>query len=78
MFRKDVSLVGMSMSKQMAKRDTAQRRAVYEGLAQLIAAGELRAAIAGRYPLAGFQAAFVQAGETGNARPGKVIVLPND
>ncbi len=78
MFRKDVSLVGMSMSKQMAKRDTVQRRAVYERLAQLIAAGELQAAIAGRYPLAEFKAAFVQAGETGQARPGKVIVLPND
>ena len=78
MFRKDVSLVGMSMSKQMAKRDTVQRRAVYERLAQLIAAGELQAAIAGRYPLAEFRAAFAQAGETGQARSGKVIVLPND
>jgi NADPH:quinone reductase-like Zn-dependent oxidoreductase len=78
MFRKDVTLVGMSMGKQMQKRDAAQRRAVYEHLAGLIAAGELTAAIAGTYTLDEYPAAFAQAAETGTARPGKVIVLPND
>ena len=78
MFRKEVSLTGMSMGKQMRKRSPEQRRGVYEDLATRIAAGELKAAIAGRYPLDDYQAAFAQAAETGSARSGKVIVLPND
>ncbi len=77
-FRRDVTLTGMSMGKQMSKRSERQRRAVYESLADLIASGQLTAAIAGRYPLDQYQAAFAQAAETGTARSGKVIVFPND
>lgn len=78
MFRKDVCLVGMSMSKQMQKRDATARRKLYQRLADLIVGGEMRAAIAGCYRLDEYRAAFARAAETGSARPGKVIVLPND
>ena len=78
LFRKDICLVGMSMSKQMQRRELGARRAMYEDLADLIAAGKLKAAIAGRFALDEYRAAFAQAAQTGAARPGKVIVLPND
>lgn len=77
LFRKDVSVVGMSTSRGLKKRTMADVRAIYTNLAKMIAAGILKAAIAGVYPLERATAAFEQAWKTGSERDGKVIILPN-
>ena len=77
MFRRDVRLCGMSMGRQMNRRSLADQRATLLHLAQLIGAGEISASIAASYALDDYVAALNHAGETGERRPGKIIVIPN-
>ena len=74
MFRRDISLCGMSMGRQMAQRDSATQRAVYEFLAKAISEGELSTPIAASYPLSEYVEALDHAGRVGESRPGKIIV----
>lgn len=77
LFFNNITLTGMSTGRGLAKRDMQEIRAVYEMLAAKMSAGELRAAIAGTYPLAQYKEAFAHAVRTGDDRKGKVILLPN-
>ncbi len=77
LFRKDVSLVGMSTGRGMAKRSREEITAIYAKLSAMIGSGKLKAAIAATYPLERAQEAFAQALKTGADRDGKVILLPN-
>ena len=74
MFRRDISLCGMSMGRQMAQRDATEKRAVYDYLAQAIARGELATPIAATYPLEDYVEALDHAGRVGESRPGKIII----
>lgn len=74
MFRRNISLCGMSMGRQMAQRDATERRAVYDFLAQSIARGELVTPIAASYPLSDYVEALDHAGRVGESRPGKIVV----
>jgi NADPH:quinone reductase-like Zn-dependent oxidoreductase len=74
MFRRDISLRGMSMGRQMAQRDAGEKRAAYEFLAQAISRGELSTPIAASYPLSDYVEALDHAGRVGESRPGKIIV----
>lgn len=76
MFERDVRLVGMSFRRELNRRSRAEVDAIYRGLAERMADGRLKARIAARYPLAQWGKAFAQAAETGEERPGKVILLP--
>lgn len=77
LFRKDVSLVGMSTGRGMAKRSAEDIRRIYAKLSAMIGAGQLKAAIAAAYPIDRAVEAFEQAYKTGAERDGKVIILPN-
>lgn len=77
LFRKDVSIVGMSTSRGMKRRNPEQIRLTYALLADMIAKGTLKAAIAATYPLARAVEALEHAWRTGTERDGKVIILPN-
>lgn len=74
MFRRDIRLVGVAFVRQFERRTREQIRQMYERLAGLIASGELRAKIAGVYPLARIVEACERAGRTGVERDGKVVV----
>jgi len=76
MFRNDLSLRGISFRRELNKRTHAQVQAMYRGLAARIADGRLQARIAASYPLDRWAEAFAQAARTGEAREGKVILLP--
>lgn len=77
MFGKEITFTGMSTGRGMAKRNMAELRRIYAMLADMIAAGQLRAAIAGTYTLDQALDAFHHAGQTGAERDGKVVLLPN-
>lgn len=77
LFWKDIKLVGMSTSRGLAKRSMDELRRIYAKLAGMIASGDMRAAIAGTYTLDQYADAFRHATQTGAARDGKVILLPN-
>ncbi len=77
MFWKDIKLVGMSTSRGLQKRSMDELRRIYAKLANMIASGEMRAAIAGTYTLDQYAEAFKHATRTGSERDGKVILLPN-
>lgn len=77
LFRKDVSLVGMSTGRGMAKRTPDEIRRIYAKLGTMIGSGKLKAAIAAAYPIERAVEAFEQAYKTGAERDGKVIILPN-
>jgi trans-2-enoyl-CoA reductase len=77
MFQKDIKLVGMSTGRGLARRSQEDIHRTYARLAAMIAHGELKAAIAGTYPLDRAADAFRQAAMTGSDRDGKVILLPN-
>jgi len=77
LFFKDISLVGMSMGKGLARRNSDEIQEVYEKLAAYIAMGRLKAAIAGTYSLEQAREAFAHAARTGEDRKGKIIILPN-
>jgi trans-2-enoyl-CoA reductase len=74
MVRRDISLCGMSMGRQMAQRDAGEKHAAYEFLAQAISRGELATPIAASYPLSDYVEALDHAGRVGESRPGKIIV----
>ena len=77
LFRKDVSLVGMSTGRGMAKRSREQIERIYQKLGTMIGSGQLKAAIAAAYPLERAKDALEHALKTGADRDGKVILLPN-
>ena len=77
MFQKEITFVGMSAGRGMAKRNMTELRAIYTKLAAMIAKGDMRTAIAGTYPLDRAADAFRHAASTGAERDGKVILLPN-
>ena len=77
LFFNDISLVGMSMGKGLARRNSDEIRKVYEKLAADIAEGKLKAAIAGTYSLKRAREAFAHAVRTGEDRKGKIVILPN-
>lgn len=74
MFRRDIRLVGVAFVRQFERRTPDQVRRMYETLARQIASGELRAKIAGVYPLERIVEACERAGQTGADRDGKVVV----
>jgi NADPH:quinone reductase-like Zn-dependent oxidoreductase len=74
MFRRDIRLVGVAFVRQFQRRTPEQVRQMYERLARHIASGELRAKIAGVYPLERIVEACERAGRTGAERDGKVVV----
>lgn len=74
MFRRDIRLVGVSFVRQFGRRSPEQVRQMYARLARHIASGELRAKIAGVYPLERIVEACERAGRTGAERDGKVVV----
>ncbi|MFL2769768.1 MAG: zinc-dependent alcohol dehydrogenase family protein [Rhodospirillaceae bacterium] len=77
LFFNNITLTGMSTGRGLAKRSTEEIRQVYDMLARKIGSGELKAAIAGAYPLSRYADAFTHATRTGDDRKGKVILLPN-
>jgi trans-2-enoyl-CoA reductase len=76
MFRNDLALRGISFRRELNKRTHAQVDSMYQGLAERIADGRLKARIAATYPLSMWREAFAQAARTGEEREGKVILLP--
>ncbi len=74
MFRRDIRLQGVAFVRQFERRTPQQIAQLYERLAQLIASGELRAKIAGVYPLERIVEACERAARTGAERDGKVVV----
>lgn len=74
MFRRDIRLRGVAFVRQFQQRTPDQVRQMYERLARHIASGELRAKIAGVYPLERIIEACERAGRTGAERDGKVVV----
>jgi NADPH:quinone reductase-like Zn-dependent oxidoreductase len=76
-WQKNARVVGMSAGRGLAKRGMDEMRRLYAHLATMIAAGQLRAAIAGAYPLERAADAFRHALRTGVERDGKIILLPN-
>lgn len=77
LFFNNITLTGMSTGRGLAKRSHDEIRRVYDMLATKIGSGELKAAIAGAYPLDRYADAFAHAVRTGDDRKGKVILLPN-
>ena len=75
--KKNITLIGMSAWRGVAKRSQDEIRLTYAMLAEKMGSGELKAAIAGAYPLDQFKEAFAHAVRTGDDRKGKVILLPN-
>lgn len=76
MFRNDIDLRGVSFRRELNKRTRAQVQGMYRGLTERIADGRLRARIAATYPLGQWREAFAQAALAGEARDGKVVLLP--
>ncbi|MDX2144756.1 MAG: zinc-dependent alcohol dehydrogenase family protein [Rhodospirillaceae bacterium] len=76
-WQKEATLRGMSAGRGLAQRSMDELRRVYAHLAQLIAGGQMRAAIAGTYTLDRATEAFRHALRTGAERDGKIILLPN-
>jgi mitochondrial enoyl-[acyl-carrier protein] reductase / trans-2-enoyl-CoA reductase len=74
LFRKNIKLVGMSMSSSRTKDE---RTAVYTKLAAMISNGDLKAKIAATYSLDHAQDALAHQARTGDERQGKIILLPN-
>ncbi len=74
MFRKDIRLVGVAFVRQFERRTHEEVRQMYARLARHMASGELRAKIAGVYPLERIVEACERAGRTGAERDGKVVV----
>jgi len=77
MFRRGVTLEGMSMGVQMNLRSREDQKAMLADIARMVSDGTLEAKIAGAYTLDQAQEAYAHAGRTGSERDGKVILLPN-
>jgi NADPH:quinone reductase-like Zn-dependent oxidoreductase len=75
LWRRNIKLRGMNM-RNPRSRDEVQQ--LYTFLAGLIADGTLKAAIAATYPLARIKEALAHQEQSGEARPGKIIIRPND
>jgi mitochondrial enoyl-[acyl-carrier protein] reductase / trans-2-enoyl-CoA reductase len=70
-----VTLKGFGLSDGLARRTTAQVRAIYADLTGKVRAGVLKAPIEATYPIDDIKAALAHAQRGG--RHGKVLVLPN-
>ena len=70
-----VTLTGFNLSRGLAKRTTAQVRALYAELAAELREGVLKAPVDAVYPIDAIKEALVHAQRRG--RHGKVLVLPN-
>ena len=76
LFLHNIKLIGFWTKRQMAGRTPAAAAAVYEKMAALVADGTLRAQIAGVFPFSRVKDACALAAQVGDARPGKVILVP--
>mgnify|MGYP001180897603 CR=1 FL=1 len=75
MFKKDIRLIGVAFIRQFQLRRTPEQvKSMYARLAGHIASGEMRAKIAGVYPLEQIVDACERAGRTGAERDGKVVI----
>ncbi len=75
LFLREVTLEGMNMKHGYSPEELS---GIYQRLADLIASGDLRAAIAGTYSLDRFLDAYAHQQQTGVDRQGKIIIRPND
>ena len=74
MFRNQVSLVGMSMTR---RRTEEERQREFDYLSEMMTEGGMKARIAARYPLDQAQEAFAHELKSGTEREGKIIIVPN-
>ncbi|MEM9529451.1 MAG: zinc-dependent alcohol dehydrogenase family protein [Pseudomonadota bacterium] len=74
LFLREVTLEGMNMRHGYSPGALTQ---IYQQLADLIASGDLKAAIAGTYSLDNFLEAYAHQQRTGKDRKGKIIIRPN-
>jgi trans-2-enoyl-CoA reductase len=74
LFLREITLQGMNMMHGYSQEELA---GIYARLANLIAQGDLKAAIAGTYTLDQAQEALAHQQQTGIARKGKIIIRPN-
>lgn len=75
-FLRDIRLLGFFTRRQLAARTPAEISALYRQVGGLIAEGTLAARIAGAFPLSRVKDACALAAQVGDARPGKVVLLP--
>ena len=75
-FLRDIRLQGFYTRRQLARRSRAEKDAIYNYLGGLIGSGALATRIAGTFPLARVKDACALAAQTGDARPGKVVLVP--
>lgn len=76
LFLHNIKLIGFWTRRQMTRRTPAEAAAVYATMAALVADGTLRAQIAGVFPFSRVKEACALAAQVGDARPGKVILVP--
>lgn len=75
LWRRNIKLRGMNMRNPRSREEVQQ---LYVFLSGLIADGTLKAAIAATYPLDRIKEALAHQERSGEARPGKIIIRPND
>ena len=77
MFRKDISLTGMSTLNGFKKRSKKRSIEIHKNLAKLANQKLLQAKIAKQYSFKDYLKAYNHIDKTGNSRDGKVVLLPN-
>lgn len=75
-FIRDIRLLGFFTRRQLAQRTPAEITALYRLVGGLIADGTLSTRIAGVFPLSRVTEACTLAAQVGDARPGKVVLVP--
>ena len=75
-FLRDIRLQGFYTRRQLARRTPEEKAAIYGFLGGLIADGSLTTRIAGTFSLDQVKTACALAAQTGDARPGKVVLVP--
>jgi NADPH:quinone reductase-like Zn-dependent oxidoreductase len=75
-FHRDIRLRGFYTRRNLAKRTPAEFEALYRYVGDLIASGALPTRIAGTLPLSRVREACAAAAETGDRRPGKLVLVP--
>lgn len=73
--RKDMTIVGMGMSRSFNRRDAAGRDEIYRRMGQLAADGKIRTGIAGRFRLEEFAAAYALEAKPSAERTGKALFV---
>ena len=74
-FLRDIRLRGFYTRRQLAQRTHAEKAAIYDFLGGLISEGALATRIAGTFPLTRVKDACALAAQSGDARPGKVVLI---